>query len=109
MTLRILTAPERHGDMYRTTLDGSDYEIEWRWNTRSSRWWLRISDTDGQIVYEPAVAGFPLLRSVTGTRRPAGELVIIDVMGQGREPGLRDFVSDFAIVYFEADDLPEGY
>jgi hypothetical protein len=50
MALRTLTAPERHGDTSRVTLDGAAYEFAWSWNERSSRWWFRLSDTAGPIV-----------------------------------------------------------
>ena len=109
MAILRLTTPQLHGDTYTSTLDGSDYEIQWRWNSRSSRWWMRLSDDDGQICYIPAVAGFPLLRSVTGTRRPPGEIIVRDLLDQDREPGLRDFSTDFAVLYIESSEIPEGY
>lgn len=109
MAYRSLPGPSRHNDSYRVTLDGSVYTVEWSWNARSDRWWIRLSDDDGQIVYLPAVEGFPLLRSVTGTRRPAGELVVIDTLDEHREPGLRDFPTDFELLYIEASEIPETY
>lgn len=102
MTLRYLAAPVRHGDVYRVTLDGEDYTLEWRWNERSSRWWLSLSDDIGMITYMPVVAGFPLLRSVTGTRRPPGELYVLDLAERGREPPFA-WTDDFVMVY---DDDP---
>ena len=73
MAVLELRAPERHGDSYAVTLDESVYEISWSWNARSGRWWMRLSDDDGQIVYIPVVGGLPLLRSVTGGAPPGGE------------------------------------
>ena len=97
-----LATPEQHGDEYRTTLDGRDYELAWSWNQRSSRWWLRLSSSEGHIAYIPAVTGFPLLKSVSGTARPPGELLVLDPTGEAREPGLRNF-ADFAFVYVEEE------
>ena len=109
MALRTLTAPGQHGDTSRVTLDRAVYELEWLWNERSSRWWLRLSDDDGQIAYFPIVEGYMLLRSVTGARRPPGELLVLDVLEADREPGLRNFNTDFLLLYVEAAELPEGY
>ena len=102
MTIHYLATPIRHGDVHRTTLDGVDYTLEWRWNARSSRWWVQLSDDTGVIAYVPIVAGFPMIRSVTGTRRPPGELFVVDLTENGREPSFA-WGDDFVFVY---DDDP---
>jgi len=99
-----LPAPTQHGDSYRVTLSGSEYQIDWSWNTRSGRWWIDLSDDEGFIARVPAVAGFQILLSVTGDRRPPGDLFVIDLADFGRDPGLRDFGADFAFAYYDGED-----
>jgi len=96
--IRRLPPPDKHDDTKQVNLDGREYDLTYLWNARSGRWWFRLDDDEGQICYLPLCAGFPLLLSVTGTRRPPGELFVIDLEAIGGDPSLRDW-ERFAVVY----------
>lgn len=60
-----------------------------------------MDDAEGMITRLPVCEGYPLLTSVTGTRRPPGELFVFDSQDDGGEPQLQDW-DRYDIVY---DDL----
>ena len=48
-----------------------------------------------------------LLRGVVDTRRPAGELVVVDTQWRNDlDPGFSDLGSRFVLVYFDPGELP---
>lgn len=95
----------------RTALDGRDYLLTFRWSQREGVWRLDLADLDGVAIVSGLVlvVGVSLLRGVVDTRRPAGELVVIDTSGaQDRDPGFDDLGAPgarFVLAYFTAAEL----
>lgn len=95
----------------RTALDGVDYLMTFRWSQREGVWSLDIADLDGVAIVSGLVlvVGVSLLRGVVDTRRPAGELVVVDTSGASdRDPGFDDLGAPgarFVLAYFTAAEL----
>lgn len=63
------------------TLDGVVFNLQFRFNQRDDAWTLNVLDESQNRIKSgiKLVANFPLLRLVRDLRRPAGELVSLDV------------------------------
>jgi len=92
----------------RTALDGRDYVLAFRWNQRAGAWTLDLADQDGAAILlgRTLVAGYPLLKGVTDTRRPPGELAVLDAFGlDDLDPAFSDLGTRFVLVYVTAAEL----
>lgn len=86
----------------RTTLDGRDYQLSFDWSSRDGHWIMSIADQDASPIKSgiKLVSTWPLLGvALLDSRRPAGELWILDTQGQGVDPGFSDLGSDFLLAY----------
>lgn len=92
----------------RTTLDGVDFLLTFDWNQRNGQWSLTIADQDGADIVSGAVLvtrGHPL-QGVIDTRRPAGDLAVVDATGANDvDPGFADLGSRFLLVYLTAAEI----
>jgi hypothetical protein len=76
-------------------LDGSDYILETRWNSRSG-WYLGLSDYAEDPLFKPRklVVSYDLLKCVRhDTRCPPGKLYAVDYTGGFQDPGSDDLCS----------------
>lgn len=97
------------------TLDGVEFDFEFRWNNRDSAWYLSIYDPtvaaadDGSRVpilgSIPVLVGWPLLNQYRMRTRPLGELVALDTSGQDADPGRRDLGSRVLLLYYTRDEV----
>lgn len=93
-----------------TALDGREYLLTFRWSQRSGRWSLDLADQDGDTIVAGRVLApsLRLLRGVRDTRRPAGDIVLVDQRG-GREglddPTFTSLGERHQLVYLDGDDL----
>lgn len=76
MTVEIETSTTDYYWVQTTALDGTDYVLSFRYNSRENAYYLQISDTGGDVLLSGVklVTNFPLFRSVTDSRLPRGEL-----------------------------------
>ena len=92
----------------RTALDGRDYVLTFDWCQRDGHWRLDIADADGVAIVSGVTLvtrGHPLA-GVIDTRRPAGDLVVVDATGANDlDPGFADLGARFRLVYFTAAEL----
>jgi hypothetical protein len=99
-----------------TSLEGRDYVLRFRWNTREARWYLDVADQDETPIVSglKLVAEAPLLRLVRrDDRRPPGELWVRDREARtsaagklvARDPGLDELGGRCALLYFAAAEL----
>ena len=77
----------------RTTLDGVDYQLEFRWSVRESRWYLNLYDA----LETPLILGmklqtnWPLTKYYKGrVGVPQGDLMVISLGVADDPPGLQD-------------------
>jgi hypothetical protein len=86
---------------FKITLSGTIFTLSVRYNTRSSRWLMDISDPSGNII----LAGIPVLiqRDMTGQYPtlaiPSGTFFSTDDTGQGNQPTLYSFGTDHTLWY----------
>jgi hypothetical protein len=75
----------------RVNLDGSDYQLGFRWNTRQARWYMSVSDVDGTLLASSlkVVPNWPLLAYYHGRAgMPPGELWCVTLGVSTDPPGL---------------------
>lgn len=91
---------------YTATLDGVDYDIRLRWNTRDSSWqmFIGISGSEPSATFK-VVNGLDLLlpyKYLEGV--PDGQLYLVDTVKMNGRPGYTDTGLDkrFALVYIDA-------
>jgi hypothetical protein len=95
----------------RTSLAGRDYVLEFDWIERAGKWALSIADHDDVSIRAGMVlaTNFPLLRGVIDSRRPPGELVIVDTTGANDvDVGFVGLDGRFLLVYFDRSEVVAG-
>jgi len=88
-------------------LDGVNYTLEFHWNARVSRWFLKIFDETGEnllLAGVCCVVRWPLGLYFSGPA-PAGKLIFTDTSGQDIDPGLTDFDVRVKLNYMPIGDL----
>lgn len=90
---------------FQTTLDGTTYGFEFRWNTRASAWFFSILDSAGNYLLSELrlIVGFPLAERTRNENLPPGILIASDTTGGGADPGLNDLGSRVKLIYFPVD------
>lgn len=109
MAIRIIpTTPGVAFSVRRVSLDGSEYVLRLRWNSREARWYMSLSDADDVLIVGGVklVAGWPLLRLVVDARRPPGQLVALDQAGDA-DPNLDDLGTRVVLVYIDQAEAAE--
>lgn len=93
-----------------TSLDGTPYRFEFRYNQREDRWHFSLGTVGSEwlIVGVKVAIGADLLRGLTHPLRPAGILIATSSSSPPRDPGLLDLIEggDGALVYFPASEVP---
>ena len=77
-----------------TSLDGVTFTLDFAWSQRDGHWRLDLADAEGVLIRAGMVLGTGtlLLAGLTDSRRPAGELVVVDTTGANDlDPGFADF------------------
>jgi len=84
-----------------TQLDGRTYQFTVRWNAREGYWYLTLADQDDVVIAgsRKLVAGALLLRHISGTDKPPGELYM---SADATETGLG---TSELLLYADADEL----
>lgn len=115
MTIRIPTRSDLDFYEMQLTLDGSPFDLVFRWNARDEVWYLSIYDpavaetVDGSrtpiIGSIPVFVGGPLLSLCRRRDRPLGELIAIDTQGNDEDPGRRDLGDRVVLLYYSQAEL----
>lgn len=109
--LAIPCAPDGASHWTQTTaLDGREYLLTFRWSQRTGRWTLDLHDQDGDpIVTGRALApSLRLLRGVRDSRRPAGDIVLVDQRGAREgldDPTFTSLGERHQLLYVDGEDL----
>jgi hypothetical protein len=94
-----------------TTLDGVQYSLTFRYNSREACYYLQIASSDQSITYAQGlklVSNFPLL---TGYATPPGELLAVSFSATDDSPAELGEMGDgqrVALMYVEQADLLAG-
>jgi len=92
----------------RTALDGVDFTLTFRWSQRDGHWLMDLADAEGVAIRSglTLATSIPLLRGIVDTRRPAGELIVVDSTGASDlDPGFSDLGSRFVLMYVTAAEM----
>lgn len=90
---------------FQCELDGITFEFEFRWNERSSDWFMILRDVDGNVLLgEQRVASNWALasRKRYDPAMPSGSLMCFDTSGQNLDPGLEDLGQRVQILYYSS-------
>lgn len=89
----------------RTILDGVEYELQFRFNTRESNWYVDLLDTDGNYLAagRKVVVDSVLWKGETSDSMFPGFLYAIDSTLRGNEAGLRDLRDRVWLMYVDDD------
>ncbi|MEM9407168.1 MAG: hypothetical protein AAGA81_14110 [Acidobacteriota bacterium] len=102
--LEIPLRPNGRNFRQRTTLDGQQYVLRFRWSARVSRWHLELLDQAGELLRGPVKCSvaYPLLASTPGVEGiPPGELLFIDDRTPPQDPGLEELGREVRLWYRE--------
>lgn len=94
-----------------TALDGVSFSLTFRWSQTDGHWSLDVADADGVAIASGLTLTTmePLLRGVTDSRRPAGELIVADSTGANDvDPAFDDLGAPgarFVLMYVTAAEL----
>jgi len=107
-SIEITDAAETGAFTFSVNLDGIDYQLSFRFNSREGFWYFDLLDVAGEIIRSgiKCVINFPLIRLVRDATRPAGELMCFDGRTNSKDPGLNDFGIDNVLIYVDKDQVP---
>lgn len=94
---------------FEAELDGTNYQLEFRWNDRAAAWFLEVRDSSGT----PLLSGRRVclnsftLRRFRGLGLPPGELLCYDTSGTNTDPGLNDLGGRVRLLYFTAAEMDD--
>jgi hypothetical protein len=77
--------------LQKVRLDGRDFVLHFAFNQREDRWSLDIHDDEDEPIVQglKLLANWPLLRHYRWNESlPPGELIVMDLTGDGAPPGL---------------------
>jgi hypothetical protein len=89
----------------KAVLDGVNFAIRLQWNARAGVWQMSIADAEDVAIVSglTLVPAWDLLGLVTGTRRPAGQIMLWRSDGSFVHPGLADLGTTCKLYYYEAE------
>lgn len=110
MTIHQIALPQ--GDPHfeqQVQLDGLTYNLLIHWNEREEAFYMELLDDDNEPIVSgrKMVADWPMLHRSVDARLPAGELLVVDITGNGVDPGLYDLDKRVVLMYFDADSMAE--
>jgi hypothetical protein len=106
--------PERPYYRQTTTIEGREYQLEFRYSGREESWYLSLYKLEADETRTPLATGvkivprIDLLRRFTrGDRLPPGELRAIPRGADGSLPGLSDLgeAQRVELVYYDSTEL----
>ena len=91
------------------TLEEINYVFDFRWNDRTERWYMDISEEDETAIRNgiSVSLGAILGGRIRDDRFPLGALYAVDLTGEGIEAGLDDLGERVLIYYFTFEELEE--
>lgn len=98
--------PEDKHTVQTLTLDQVRFELHTYTNKADGKWYFDLLDSAGEpiLVGIGLVVGLYLLHPYRylGDKLPAGELVVVDVSGTRKDPGLDSFADEESVLYYQS-------
>lgn len=90
-----------------TTLDGTSYLLEFRYNAREQVYYMKISLTDGTLLAQGVklVSNYPLLQGYNDDRMPLGEFVAVAAGPNDSPAALGEFGQRVTLVYYTEAEI----
>jgi hypothetical protein len=90
----------------RTILDGREYIFGFNWNSRAAKWSMSVADALGVDIVQGIylTCGTVLLRLLSDSRSPPGDIYILDREGDSGDPGFNDLGDRCLLLYIEASE-----
>jgi len=94
---------------FTTTLDGTSFVFDVRWNARDEAWYMDISDALASPIAlgMKVVLGTLLGSRVSDARFPAGIFFAADLSNQGLDAGFDDLGARVVVQYISNTELAE--
>ena len=94
------------------SLDGTDYVLDFRFNSREQTWNVSIMLPDGTMLAPgiKLVCNYPLLQKYADPRVPNGELFCVTQTNDDSPPGMNDLATGgrCALCYASVSELSPG-
>lgn len=99
--------PSIPDQQFETNLDGTNYAIRVRWNSRMEQWFMDVMDeTESPIAMGLAlVLGAYIGKRCADPRFPPGLFMASDLANSGTDATLDDITTRVPIYYYSADEL----
>lgn len=90
-----------------TQLDGITYNFRIHWNEREASWYLELGDVDDVsiVASRKMVPDWPLIYRVRDERRPPGELLMVDLTGQGIPAAIDELGDRVILLYLDEAEV----
>lgn len=90
----------------RTQMSGRDYLLTFEWNQRLGQWWLLLSDQDDKPIRAFMLnTNWPLLKGCVDSRRPPGNLILLDTGGKHEGCTFSGLGDRWQLVYLPPEEL----
>jgi hypothetical protein len=92
---------------FSTTLDGTEYLFDVRWNGRDGAWYFDLLDADEDMIRagnKVTLGSSPGVRS-SDSRFPAGAFLTLDASGAGVEATYEDIGTRVLLLYYSPEEL----
>lgn len=92
----------------RTTLDGKEYVLRFRWSERSSCWYLQVLDSNENVLTGllRIILNLNLLRLHRTTDGvPPGAILAVDNSSREERPGFAELGDRVRLIYLTEDEL----
>ncbi len=88
-------------------LEGSRFVAILDWNERDASWYFSLELPDGTQLLDGhrMVIGQPLLRRIKDSRRPKGDIILLDTSGEQLDAGRDELGGRVVALYYEQADL----
>jgi hypothetical protein len=92
-----------------TELDGTAYTFTFRFNARSDRWYVSISNSSNEILIQGVkiVIEGDLTSRFQNDELPPGMLMALDNSSRGQDPDRFNFGNDVSLFYIDEESLAE--
>lgn len=93
--------------VFSVDLDGSDFRLDFQFNSREGFWYFDLLNTGGEMLRSgiKVVSNYWLLRLFQARTRPPGELMSIDTRLEPTDPGLEDLNVTSFLGYIDQESL----
>jgi len=89
------------------SLDGVDYQLYFKYNSREGFWYFDLNDVEGNPIRTgiKVVVNYPLTFLCACPEKPAGELSCINTEDEPQDPGLNDLGLNALMAYLNEEGV----